>query len=104
MSELPKTFEPRAIEDRWYAHWESNGLFRPDRPDAAPWTIVMPPPNVTGSLHLGPAPPPRVRCRVDTRPRARHPAAARPHPPRAHARQGRFVGSRHRPRGHRDSD
>jgi valyl-tRNA synthetase len=53
MSELPKTFEPRAIEDRWYAHWESNGLFRPDRPDAEPWTIVMPPPNVTGSLHIG---------------------------------------------------
>ena len=53
MSELPKTFEPRAIEDRWYAHWESSGLFRPDRPDAKPWTIVMPPPNVTGSLHIG---------------------------------------------------
>src|SRR5512132_4277256 len=53
MSELPKTFEPRAIEDRWYAHWESTGLFRPDRPDAKPWTIVMPPPNVTGSLHIG---------------------------------------------------
>ena len=39
MSELPKTFEPRAIEDRWYAHWESAGLFRPDRPDEKPWTI-----------------------------------------------------------------
>jgi len=53
MSELPKTFEPRAIEDRWYAHWETKGLFRPERPDATPWTIVMPPPNVTGSLHIG---------------------------------------------------
>jgi len=54
MSELPKTFEPRAIEDRWYAHWESHGLFRPDdRGDKQPWTIVMPPPNVTGSLHIG---------------------------------------------------
>ena len=53
MSELPKTFEARAIEDRWYAHWEAKGLFRPDRPDATPWTIVMPPPNVTGSLHIG---------------------------------------------------
>jgi len=53
MSELPKTFEPRAIEDRWYTHWESEGLFRPDRSDATPWTIVMPPPNVTGSLHIG---------------------------------------------------
>ena len=53
MSELPKTFELRAIEDRWYAHWESKGLFRPERPDREPWTIVMPPPNVTGSLHIG---------------------------------------------------
>src|SRR3954452_5704391 len=53
MSELPKTFEPRAIEDRWYAHWEVKGLFRPDRSDETPWTIVMPPPNVTGSLHIG---------------------------------------------------
>ena len=53
MSELPKTFDPAAIEQRWYDHWESTGLFRPDRPDAVPWTIVMPPPNVTGSLHIG---------------------------------------------------
>jgi len=53
MTELPKTFDPTAIEQRWYEHWESRGLFRPDRPDATPWTIVMPPPNVTGSLHIG---------------------------------------------------
>jgi valyl-tRNA synthetase len=53
MSELPKTFDPGAIEKRWYEHWESGGLFRPERPDAEPWTIVMPPPNVTGSLHIG---------------------------------------------------
>jgi valyl-tRNA synthetase len=53
MTDLPKTFEPRAIEDRWYAHWEGEGLFRPDREDREPWTIVMPPPNVTGSLHIG---------------------------------------------------
>jgi len=53
VSELPKTFDPKAIEARWYAHWEDRGLFRPDRPAATPWTIVMPPPNVTGSLHIG---------------------------------------------------
>src|SRR3569832_1194929 len=53
MSELPKTFEPRAIEDRWYAHWEREGLFRPERPTEEPFTIVMPPPNVTGALHIG---------------------------------------------------
>ena len=52
-NELPKTFDPAAIEARWYAHWEENGLFRPDRPGAEPWTIVNPPPNVTGSLHVG---------------------------------------------------
>ncbi|MET0370802.1 MAG: valine--tRNA ligase [Sphingobium sp.] len=53
MSELPKTFDPAEIEARWYAHWENNGLFRPERPDAVPFTIVNPPPNVTGSLHIG---------------------------------------------------
>ena len=52
-SELAKTFDPAAIEAKWYAHWEANGLFRPVRPDAAPFTIVNPPPNVTGSLHIG---------------------------------------------------
>lgn len=51
--ELAKTFEPAGIEAKWYAHWEQNNLFRPERPDAAPYTIVNPPPNVTGSLHIG---------------------------------------------------
>ncbi len=53
MTELPKTFDPATIETRWYAHWEEKGLFRPERPDAMPFTIVNPPPNVTGSLHIG---------------------------------------------------
>ncbi|RDE06455.1 valine--tRNA ligase [Sphingomonas aracearum] len=53
MTELPKTFDPAAIETRWYTHWEETGQFRPDRPGAEPWTIVNPPPNVTGSLHIG---------------------------------------------------
>jgi valyl-tRNA synthetase len=52
-SELAKTFDPAAIEAKWYAHWEGSGLFRPERPDAQPFTIVNPPPNVTGSLHIG---------------------------------------------------
>ena len=52
-NELPKTFDPAAMEARWYAHWENEGLFRPDRPHAQPFTIVNPPPNVTGSLHIG---------------------------------------------------
>ncbi|HET9355626.1 MAG TPA: valine--tRNA ligase [Sphingomicrobium sp.] len=53
MTELAKTFEPGPIEARWYAHWEGEGRFRPERGEAEPWTIVMPPPNVTGSLHIG---------------------------------------------------
>jgi len=52
-TELPKTFDPAEIETRWYQHWEANGQFHPDRPGAEPWTIVNPPPNVTGSLHIG---------------------------------------------------
>ena len=52
-SPLDKTFDPAAIEAKWYAHWETNGLFRPERPEAQPFTIVNPPPNVTGSLHIG---------------------------------------------------
>src|SRR3954470_10144906 len=53
MTELPKTFDPAEIEARWYARWEREGLFRPERPQAEPFTIVIPPPNVTGSLHIG---------------------------------------------------
>ncbi|MDF7775502.1 valine--tRNA ligase [Sphingomonas sp. AOB5] len=53
MTELPKTFDPAEIESRWYAHWEDKGLFAPERPGADPWTLVNPPPNVTGSLHIG---------------------------------------------------
>jgi valyl-tRNA synthetase len=50
---IDKTFDPAAIEAKWYAHWETTGAFRPERPDAEPYTIVNPPPNVTGSLHIG---------------------------------------------------
>jgi len=50
---IDKTFDPALIEARWYPYWEEQGLFRPERPDATPFTIVIPPPNVTGSLHIG---------------------------------------------------
>jgi len=53
MTELPKTFDPAELESRWYQHWETGGLFRPERDGADPWTLVNPPPNVTGSLHIG---------------------------------------------------
>ncbi|MCW1427727.1 valine--tRNA ligase [Novosphingobium sp. JCM 18896] len=52
-TQLDKTFDPASIEAKWYAHWEDKGLFRPERPNAVPYTIVNPPPNVTGSLHIG---------------------------------------------------
>jgi valyl-tRNA synthetase len=51
---LEKTFDPKTVEPRLYAMWEASGAFAPrDDPAAAPFTIVIPPPNVTGSLHLG---------------------------------------------------
>ncbi len=52
--ELPKSFEPLAIEQRWYPFWESHGLFKPSMdPAARPFCIQLPPPNVTGTLHMG---------------------------------------------------
>ncbi|WP_164157363.1 valine--tRNA ligase [Sandarakinorhabdus rubra] len=50
---IDRIFDPEAFEQRWYQHWEQSGAFRPQRPDAQPFTIVIPPPNVTGSLHIG---------------------------------------------------
>ncbi len=52
---LPKAYEPQAVEGKWYRFWEENGYFKP-RPEAAgrpTFVISMPPPNVTGALHLG---------------------------------------------------
>jgi valyl-tRNA synthetase len=51
---LEKTFTPAEMEARLYAEWERRGFFKPGRkPKAEPFTIVIPPPNVTGSLHMG---------------------------------------------------
>src|ERR1043165_5228304 len=51
---LDKTYDPRAIEARLYEIWETGGDFAAgQRPAARPYTIVIPPPNVTGSLHMG---------------------------------------------------
>ncbi len=48
------TYEPAAVEQRWYQIWEDAGAFRPElNPDGQPFCIVIPPPNVTGSLHMG---------------------------------------------------
>jgi len=53
---IGKTYQPSAVEGRIYAAWEEAGAFRagrPERRDAKPYCIVIPPPNVTGSLHMG---------------------------------------------------
>ena len=52
--ELAKSFEPHAIEAKWYPIWESRGYFKPGyAPGARPYCIQLPPPNVTGTLHMG---------------------------------------------------
>ena len=52
--ELSKSFEPRAIEERWYPLWESRGYFAASSdPTRPPYCIQLPPPNVTGTLHMG---------------------------------------------------
>ncbi len=54
MTMLEKTFDPKAAEPRLYAQWEDSGLFAPKTEGAAEaYSIVIPPPNVTGSLHIG---------------------------------------------------
>src|SRR5208283_1388546 len=51
---LDKNFDPKAVEPRLYAKWEASGAFAPkDDPGAETFCIVIPPPNVTGSLHIG---------------------------------------------------
>ena len=53
---IDKTYQPASVESRIYAAWEAAGAFRAGRPERAkaePYCIVIPPPNVTGSLHMG---------------------------------------------------
>ncbi|WP_374473870.1 valine--tRNA ligase, partial [Arenimonas sp.] len=49
---MEKSFEPQTFETKWYAHWEASGCFRPTG-KGQPYTIMLPPPNVTGTLHMG---------------------------------------------------
>ncbi len=50
---MEKHFDPNSIETKWYQTWENKGYFKPQNPDADPYSIMIPPPNVTGSLHMG---------------------------------------------------
>src|SRR6478736_7362609 len=53
-AEIPKTYNPQEVEARWYQWWESKGFFRADAASQKPpFVMMMPPPNVTGSLHMG---------------------------------------------------
>lgn len=53
-TEMPTTYDPKAAEDKWYSTWTERGYFQAGkRKDAEPYTIVIPPPNVTGMLHIG---------------------------------------------------
>jgi valyl-tRNA synthetase len=51
--EIPKTFQSEVAEKKWYAYWMEQGYFRSVPDDREPYTIVIPPPNVTGVLHMG---------------------------------------------------
>ncbi len=54
LSEIPKTYDPKQVEKKWYQFWLERGYFTPKiDPNKKPFVIIMPPPNVTGELHLG---------------------------------------------------
>ena len=53
MEEIASKYDPRAVEDRWYAYWMDHRLFHSEPDAREPFTIVIPPPNVTGILHMG---------------------------------------------------
>ena len=53
MKELEKTYDPSQIEDRLYAQWMEKNYFAPNKKGRPTYTIVIPPPNITGQLHMG---------------------------------------------------
>jgi valyl-tRNA synthetase len=90
MTELAKTYDPAAIESRWYAEWMACRYFHADAATPkAPFCIVIPPPNVTGALHMGHA----LTCTIqDVLTRWRRMAAYN------------AMAAGHRPRRHRNTD
>ncbi|HPM40920.1 MAG TPA: class I tRNA ligase family protein, partial [bacterium] len=53
-AELPKAYDPKAVETKWYSFWKDGGYFHaPDGHEGNHYCIVIPPPNVTGALHMG---------------------------------------------------
>lgn len=53
MEEISKTYDPKRAEEKWYSYWMENGFFHSEPEGREPYTMVMPPPNVTGVLHMG---------------------------------------------------
>ena len=53
MQELSKTYNPETVEQKWYDYWKEQGIFNATPDERPPYTIVIPPPNVTGVLHMG---------------------------------------------------
>src|SRR3989339_444848 len=53
MKEIPKQYHPKEIEDKWYKYWQEKGYFHSQPDNRKPFSIVIPPPNVTGVLHMG---------------------------------------------------
>ena len=53
MNELATKYNPADVEEKWYAYWLKNGLFKSKPDGREPYTVVIPPPNVTGILHMG---------------------------------------------------
>ena len=53
MNELATKYNPSEVEDKWYSYWMQNDLFKSTPDSREPYTIVIPPPNVTGVLHMG---------------------------------------------------
>lgn len=51
--EISKTYDPSESEDKWYKIWTDQGLFNSEPDDRESYTVVIPPPNVTGVLHMG---------------------------------------------------
>ena len=51
--EVPKQYEPNAVEEKWYSFWEENGFFHSEPDERESYSMVIPPPNVTGVLHMG---------------------------------------------------
>ncbi len=87
---LEKTFDPTRFEQRWYERWERDGRFQPQGPAGSPrFVMVIPPPNVTGSLHIGHA--------YERRSKTSWPLEADARVPRA-------VAAGYGPRGHRHTD